>query len=407
MNEKTQPNKCAHALLVIDRSGSMNSTREQTIQSINSFLSIQKESDVETHLTLCFFNDQINAHQPKPIGKIRDLTPSEYQCTGTTALYDAIGQTITRHQPKEKELTLVAIMTDGMENASKEYSLGHVRKLIEEKTKEGWQFQFLGADLSHSADADDLGMKKDQQTYFKKSEMKNVVDDVSRNFNRSKLSWRFLTADELCLLDDNDRNIIVDTGSPISMSDVGQLQLFDDFYARGQHALLPMIQKYLSDRITGLMGMDILGRYDLRLRFERRFGRWIVEPYSQDLLPADAFSVEYYGGVPVVEAMVDGVRGKFFLDSGATISFLKKSWISNQPYIGEAEDFFPTLGIFSTDLYRCTLTFANRTFTDAMGVMPMGLEVLIPDWIDGIIGLNILKDTTINFGFKSNKFSLQ
>ncbi len=407
MNEKNQPSKCAHVLLVLDRSGSMNSTRQQTIQSVNSFLSIQRESDVETHMTTCLFNDQVKINPSKQVNEVQDFTASDYHCDGTTALYDAIGHTITHHQPKDGELTLVAIMTDGMENASKEYSLANVRKLIEEKTKEGWQFQFLGADLSHSQDADDLGIKKDQQMYFKKSEMKKAVDDVSQNFNRSKLYPRFLTADQLCLLDDSDRRVIVDTGSPISMSDVGQLQLFDDFYARGSHDLLPMIQKYLSNRISGLMGMDILSRYDLRLKFDRRVGRWIVEQWKEDSDYADAFCVEYYGGVPVVEATVDGLRGKFFLDSGATISFLKKNRINGQPFVGEAEDFFPTLGIFSTDLYRCELKFAHRTFTDSMGVMPMGLEVLIPNWIDGIIGLNILKDTTINFGFKSNRFSLQ
>lgn len=406
MNEKIKQSPCAHALLIVDCSGSMNGHREQTIQSVNSFLDVQKESDVDTKITTCFFNDIVKTNQPKFVRDHGELTLNDVHCSGYTALYDAIGHTITRHQPVSGELTMVAIMTDGMENASKDYSLADVKRLIEEKTKEGWLFTFLGADLTSSRDADELGIKKEDQKYFKKSDMKTVVDDVSRSFNASKLSPRFLTADELCLLDEGNRKVIVDTGSPISFSDVNSIRFLNDRYSRSNHPLLAMIQKYLSSQISGLIGMDILNQYDLSFQYDRRMGRWTVKPWQVNTSEGDRFDVEYYGGVPVVEAFVDGKRGKFFLDTGATISFIRKGWISHQPYIGEAEDFFPTLGIFSTDMYRCQLQFANRTFSDSMGVMPEGLEVLIPDWIDGIIGLNVLRDTKINFGFKSMYFSL-
>lgn len=406
MNEKTKQKPCAHALLIVDCSGSMNGHREQTIQSVNSFLEGQKESDVETKITTCFFNDIVKTNKPKLVRDHEELTLNDVHCSGYTALYDAIGHTITQHRPVSDELTMVAIMTDGMENASRDYSLANVKRLIEEKTKEGWLFTFLGADLSSSRDADELGIKKEDQKYFKKSDMKTVVDDVSRSFNTSKLSPRFLTADELCLLDEDYRKVIVDTGSPISFSDVNCIRFLNDQYHRSNHPLLSMIQKYLSSQISGLIGMDILNQYDLSFIYDRSLGRWIVKPWQDKTSEGDRFDVEYYSGVPVVEAYVDGKRGKFFLDTGATISFLRKGWINHQPYIGEAEDFFPTLGIFSTDLYRCQLQFANREFSDSMGVMPEGLEVLIPDWIDGIIGLNVLKDTKINFGFKSKYFSL-
>jgi hypothetical protein len=406
MNEKTKQSQCAHALLVVDCSGSMNSHREQTIQSVNSFLEVQKESDVETKITTCFFNDIVKTNQPKFVRDHGELTLNDYHCSGCTALLDAIGHTITKHQPVPGELTMVAIMTDGMENASQEYSLIDVKRLIEEKTEEGWLFTFLGADLSSSRDADDLGIKKADQKFFKKTDMKKVVDDVSRSFNSSKLFPRFLTADELCLLDEGHRKVIVDTGSPISFADVRTIDFLNDRYIRSNHPLLAMIQKYLTSQICGLIGMDILSQYDLSFIYDRALGRWIVKPWQVNTSEGDRFDVEYYGGVPIVEAVVDGKQGKFFLDTGATISFIRKGWIDHQPYIGETEDFFPTLGIFSTDLFRCQLQFANRTFSDSMGVMPEGLEVLIPDWINGIIGLNVLKDTKINFGFKSKVFSL-
>ncbi|MDO9591816.1 MAG: VWA domain-containing protein, partial [Erysipelotrichaceae bacterium] len=397
---------CAHALLVLDCSGSMNSHRNQTIQSVNSFLQVQKESDVETKITNIFFNDTVDKHESKRVQNMPELSADNYRCHGSTALFDAIGHTITSHQPESDELTMVVIMTDGMENASREYSLTTVKKLIEEKTKQGWLFTFLGADLSSSRDADDLGIRKEDQKFFKKNDMKKVVDDVSRSFNSSKLTPRFLTADELCLLDEGHRKVIVDTGSPISFSDESTLRFLNDRYVRSNHALLPMIQKYLSSQIGGLIGMDILSQYDLSFRYDRGLDRWIVKPWQADTSAGYPFRVEYYGGVPVVEAIVDGKRGRFFLDTGATISFLRKRRIEQQPYLGEAEDFFPTLGIFSTDLYRCRLEFASQKFSDSMGVMPDGLEMLMPDWVDGIIGLNVLRDFNINFGFKSQVFSI-
>jgi len=194
MNEKIKQSPCAHALLIVDCSGSMNGHREQTIQSVNSFLKVQKESDVDTKITTCFFNDIVKTNQPKFVRDHGELTLNDVHCSGYTALYDAIGHTITRHQPVSGELTMVAIMTDGMENASKDYSLADVKRLIEEKTKEGWLFTFLGADLTSSRDADELGIKKEDQRYFKKSDMKTVVDDVSRSFNASKLSPRSIPA---------------------------------------------------------------------------------------------------------------------------------------------------------------------------------------------------------------------
>jgi uncharacterized protein YegL len=232
MNDKTKQSPCAHALLVLDCSGSMNSHRAQTIQSVNSFLQVQKESDVETKITNIFFNDTVNKHESKEVKDMPELSMESYQCHGSTALFDAIGHTITSHQPKPDELTMVVIMTDGMENASREYSLTVVRDLIEERTKQGWLFTFLGADLSSSRDADDLGIKKEDQKFFKKTDMKKVVDDVSRSFNSSKLAPRFLTADELCLLDEGHRKVIVDTGSPLSFSDERILHFLNDRYAR-------------------------------------------------------------------------------------------------------------------------------------------------------------------------------
>jgi hypothetical protein len=81
MNEKTKPIRCASALLVLDCSGSMNSHRKQTIQSVNSFLAGQKESDVETKITNVFFNDTVTRYDSKPVQEMPELSLDSYHVT--------------------------------------------------------------------------------------------------------------------------------------------------------------------------------------------------------------------------------------------------------------------------------------------------------------------------------------
>jgi hypothetical protein len=155
--------------VILDRSGSMASVREPTITGFNEFLHTQqKQHDGGRALmSLTQFDNQYEVNfVGEPIENVPDLDTQSYIPRGTTALFDAIGRTIheveawTRaHQWQDR--VLVLIVTDGMENASREYSFEAVRALIEQKEKEGWNFAYMGANQDSYAVSASLNIRAD------------------------------------------------------------------------------------------------------------------------------------------------------------------------------------------------------------------------------------------------------
>lgn len=168
----TNPNYSQIAVL-LDRSGSMNSIKEDTEGGFAAFLTEQKKSPGRCDVTLAQFDDSYEeVYVGKPLASVPPLvlTPR-----GTTALLDAIGRLVTTTgerlaaMPEEDRpaSVLVVIMTDGLENASKEYSRGAVQKLIKEQTDTyGWTFVYLGANQDAIAVGEGLGVSRDMSMTY-------------------------------------------------------------------------------------------------------------------------------------------------------------------------------------------------------------------------------------------------
>jgi hypothetical protein len=155
--------------VILDRSGSMRSVCEPTIQGFNEFLHTQQQQYDGGHalMSLTQFDNRYEVNfVGEPIENVPDLDTQSYVPRGTTALFDAIGRTIheveawTRaHQWQDR--VLVLIVTDGLENASKEYSFEAVRVLIEQKEKDGWNFAYMGANQDSYAVGGSLNIRAD------------------------------------------------------------------------------------------------------------------------------------------------------------------------------------------------------------------------------------------------------
>ena len=155
-------------ICILDRSGSMGRLVEDTIGGYNSFLEKQKQNSGKAEVTTILFDDQYEIiAESVDINEVKNLTSEEYFARGTTALLDAVGRTVTSTLGKmEKEKicpakrkVLIMIMTDGLENASKEYRKSDVKKLIETTTKEfGWNYIFIGANIDSVSEAKSLGI---------------------------------------------------------------------------------------------------------------------------------------------------------------------------------------------------------------------------------------------------------
>ena len=142
-------------VFILDRSGSMETCWTDTIGGFNSFLADQKATG-GTLTLIQFDHEYLESYKRKAIDDVEPLTTETYKPRGSTALLDAIGQTI-KNWGGEAAPSIV-ILTDGQENSSHKFTKAHIKDLIEQKTKEGWTFAYLGANQDAFAEAGSIGI---------------------------------------------------------------------------------------------------------------------------------------------------------------------------------------------------------------------------------------------------------
>lgn len=175
-------------VFIIDKSGSMCSMKDDVIGSFNDFIKKQKEElKGELNASLYFFADNLTTvFKDKNIKDVEELSEDSYRTYGSTAMNDAIctvidevGRDLDKMYEYEKPSTvMVVIITDGFENSSKKYNTYDVKERITHQTdKYSWQFVYLGADISSSQEAKDLGFKNIGLS--RKLDYKHTFDGIS------------------------------------------------------------------------------------------------------------------------------------------------------------------------------------------------------------------------------------
>lgn len=163
-------------VFILDRSGSMSGLESDTIGGYNAMLEKQKKETGEAVITTVLFDDRYELlHDRINLRGMAPITDKEYFVRGSTALLDAVGRTISKIVNEQKnaaeeeraEHVMFIITTDGMENASREFSYEKVRQMIEhEKSKYGWEFIFLGANIDAVASAERLGISRNRAANY-------------------------------------------------------------------------------------------------------------------------------------------------------------------------------------------------------------------------------------------------
>jgi uncharacterized protein YegL len=140
---------------------------ENTISSFNEYLEKEKKNKYETNITTVLFSDKYTIlHDRVNVSKVKPLTNKEYYVEGCTALYDALGNTIHNFETKDTDKVIFIIITDGYENASKEYKNEDIKKLIQ--GHKDYEFVYVGADIDSYAAGSNIGIRKDNIANFKK-----------------------------------------------------------------------------------------------------------------------------------------------------------------------------------------------------------------------------------------------
>ena len=155
-------------VFILDKSGSMSGSEKDTIGGYNSFLAKERKKNTNSLVTTVLFdNNYEKLYDRVNISNVKKLTEKEYYVGGCTALFDAIGKTITELDRKHPEKVLFVITTDGLENASREYNLSNIKSLIE--SHKNYEFIFLGAGINSYAEGTSLGIKKENISNYTKS----------------------------------------------------------------------------------------------------------------------------------------------------------------------------------------------------------------------------------------------
>ncbi len=150
---------------VLDKSGSMDVVRSATIDGFNEFLTTQRNRDGEAWLTLTMFDTEFfEVCRGVPLREVPEMQPENYVPSGCTALYDAVARSVhiadayLEQLPERPDQILFVIMTDGLENASREFDRRTVFDLIRDRESRGYEFVYLGANQDAYAEAEQVGV---------------------------------------------------------------------------------------------------------------------------------------------------------------------------------------------------------------------------------------------------------
>ena len=185
-----------HIAVILDRTGSMESIRDDTIGGFNAFLQQQKDTPGDATLTLVQFDSQDPyevVHSFMEMKDVPELTRETFVPRAQTPLLDAMGRGINdlehnlmKFGKEEKpQRVVMVIITDGQENASREFKKDQVQKMILEKQEQmDWQFVFLSADMDAINEALAQGIQPKSAMAF------------SKNKEGTRAAWQF------CLIED-------------------------------------------------------------------------------------------------------------------------------------------------------------------------------------------------------------
>jgi uncharacterized protein YegL len=186
-------NDLTDVTVVLDRSGSMQTCREDAEGGLNSFIDEQKKQPGETLFSLVQFDTEYEfVHKGTPM---HEVGPCQLVPRGMTALLDAVGRAIVETgerlaampEPDRPGLVVFVIVTDGQENSRKEYKKPQIKQMIEtQRYIYKWQFTFLGANQDAFAEADSIGILREGTANFRVSKARHAFAAAAGNVGRMR-----------------------------------------------------------------------------------------------------------------------------------------------------------------------------------------------------------------------------
>lgn len=206
------------------------------------------------------------------------------------------------------------------------------------------------------------------------------------------------------LINDCQNKILIDTGAPIKIHSSDTLIFCSDTYDCSKNytgLTISKISDMLGTEITTLLGVDILAEYKVLFDYRNQ-----VIVFSKEEIEFDGVETEIsnFMGIPIIKMKIDNHVLKFFLDTGAKLSYLSDRFTSNYKSIGTEEDFYPVLGNFQTQCFEILTVFEGKEFLVKYGNLPTLLKMtLMFSGTDGIIGFDFFNNFKVVLNLKNNK----
>lgn len=206
------------------------------------------------------------------------------------------------------------------------------------------------------------------------------------------------------IINDGINIILIDTGAPSTIHSSSNLTFCSENYSCSINYMgltISKISEMLGTEITTLLGADILSNY--KILFDYKNG--VVE-FSKEEINFNGAEIEIsnFMGIPIIELSIDNQKLKFFLDTGAKLSYLSDSITSKYESVGVDEDFYPGVGKFKTDCFEISTSFGDKNFIVKYGNLPTLLQMtLILGGTDGIIGFDFFNNFKVVLDLKNNR----
>jgi len=191
---------------------------------------------------------------------------------------------------------------------------------------------------------------------------------------------------------------LFDTGAPTSFGSNEKLMLGNEelTVSSGYFGLTAStLSQYVGIECAGLLGADVLGRFDHILDIAN--GKLTV---STDELSLDGqcLRIDEFMGIPIVTASIQGNDYQMFFDTGAQISYFQDDSLADFPAAGSVTDFYPGAGQFQTETFDVPVLMGDLSFSLRCGSLPglLGATLMMAD-TQGIIGNQVLKDRVVGF----------
>ena len=208
------------------------------------------------------------------------------------------------------------------------------------------------------------------------------------------------------IIQNGDNIILIDTGAPSTIHVSENLHfLSEDFSCTSNYMGLTAskLSEHLGMQVTTLLGTDVLSKYKILLDY-----RNLQVSFSKDDIPFEGteIGISNFMGIPIIELEVNNQPLKFFLDTGAKLSYLSEDNTSGHSSVGIEEDFYPGVGQFETECYDIPTSLGSNDFLVRYGNLPFMLQMtLMLGGTDGIIGFDFFNNFKVMIDLKNESLS--